>query len=205
MSRSRLPLAPEEQEQELHDPPKPPSLVLDDVALVTAAQSDPAAFASLYAHYLQPVYRYCYRRLGTVAAAEDATSDIFVKVLVALPRYRAGSFRSWLFAIAHHVTADALRRQRTHEHLDAVNEPVDTRPTPEDLALAAEGQRALLAHLAEDQRSVVELRLAGLTDVEVAETLGRSVSAVKTVQFRAIARLRRLLSGEGVARDGEPQ
>jgi hypothetical protein len=75
----------------------PPATAPDDAALVAAARVDPTAFAPLYARYLPPVYRYCYRRLGTSAAAEDATSEVFVKALAALPRFRAGSFRSWLF------------------------------------------------------------------------------------------------------------
>jgi RNA polymerase sigma-70 factor (ECF subfamily) len=53
--------------------------------------------------------------------------------------------------------------------------------------------RALLAHLPADQRRIVELRLAGLTGVEIARALGRSEGAVKMLQFRAVARLRALL------------
>src|SRR4051794_32862570 len=89
MSWSRATITPEGQESQT-----PPATAPDDAALVAAAQVDPTAFAPLYARYLPPVYRYCYRRLETSAAAEDATSEIFVKVLAALPRYRAGSFRA---------------------------------------------------------------------------------------------------------------
>jgi DNA-directed RNA polymerase specialized sigma24 family protein len=43
--------------------------------------------------------------LGTREAAEDANTEIFMRALAALPAYRAGEFRSWLFAIAHNVVA----------------------------------------------------------------------------------------------------
>ena len=62
--------------------------------------------------------------------------------------------------------------------------------------------RALLGHLPKDQRHVVELRLAGLTNQEIADTLGRSVAATKMLQVRALTRLRALLSPEPASRDG---
>ena len=76
---------------------------------------------------------------------------------------------------------------------------IDLAPGPEDLALRGETRRsvqALLARLPTEQRRVVELRLAGLTGPEIARVLGRRPEAVKSMQFRAYARLRRLLSEE---------
>ena len=166
----------------------------DDDAVVARARHDPREFAPLYARYLDPVYRYCYRRLGSREAAEDATGAVFAKALAALPAYRDGSFRAWLFAIAHNVVADAHRRRRPEGPLAAAGDPVDRAPTPEELALAAEERRSvrdLLATLPPDQRRVLELRLAGLTGAEIAAALGRSVAAVKMLQLRAMTRLRR--------------
>lgn len=81
-----------------------------DSVLVAAAQADRQAFAPLYDRYLDPVYRYCLRRLGSREAAEDATGQVFAKALAALPGYRDRSFRGWLFTIAHNVVGDAFRR-----------------------------------------------------------------------------------------------
>lgn len=187
------------------DAQAPSAAARDDAALVAAAQADPRAFAPLYARYLQPVYRYCYRRLGTSAAAEDATSEVFVKVLAGLPRYHEDSFRGWLFTIAHHVTVDALRQYCPQEPLEAAGEAVDTALTPEEEIVSAETQRALLARLPDDQRHVVELRLAGLTGGEIAGVLGRSVGSVKALQFRALARLRRALDRAATPREGDVQ
>lgn len=167
-----------------------------DSVLVAAAQADRQAFAPLYDRYLDPVYRYCLRRLGSREAAEDATGQVFAKALAALPGYRDRSFRGWLFTIAHNVVGDAFRRPPPAAPLDAAADLPDPAPTPEEAALLAdEGRavRALLAHLPADQRRMVELRLAGLTGVEIARALGRSEGAVKMLQFRAVARLRALL------------
>jgi RNA polymerase sigma-70 factor (ECF subfamily) len=168
-----------------------------EAALIARARSDPQAFSQLYRRYLEPVYRYCYHRLGSKEAAEDATSQVFAKVLNALPTYRPDRpFRSWLFVIAHNVVVDAHRARRTDQPLDAAAHLHDTAPTPEDAAIAAEGAetvRELLAGLSPDQARVVELRLAGLTEVEIARVLGRKPGAVRAVQFRALSRLRSLL------------
>src|SRR6185436_12504397 len=79
----------------------------ETVKVMTRVSPDAQAFAALYDHYLDPIYKYCYRRLPTAEDAEDATSLVFAKALVDLPRQRdPGVLRSWLFAIAHNVVVD---------------------------------------------------------------------------------------------------
>jgi RNA polymerase sigma-70 factor (ECF subfamily) len=167
----------------------------EDVRLVVLAKADPRAFAPLYARYFDPVYRYCYRRLGHPEAAADAAAQVFAKALAALPGYRedAPSFRSWLFAIAHNVITDDLRARRPVAPISAAVEVAAIGPSPEDVALTNEAGcmvRALLSSLPADQRQILELRLAGLTGPEIAAALGRSLGAVKIAQVRACARLR---------------
>ena len=167
-----------------------------DAALVACAQVDPAAFAGLYRRYLDPVYAYCWYRLGSRESAEDATSQIFLKALTALPSYRGDrTFRSWLFAIAHNVVVDHYRTQRPSRPLDDAAEVVDSHASPEDLGVAAvdaAAMRALLVHLTPDQARVIELRLTGLSESEIAQVLNRRPGAVRATQFRALERLRTL-------------
>jgi RNA polymerase sigma-70 factor (ECF subfamily) len=174
--------------------------VNDDEALVARAQADPRAFAPLYRRYAQPVYGYCYRRLGTRELAEDATSQVFTKALAALPRYRGDTFRPCLFTIAHHVVADVYRRRKPTAPLDDAWQIADGAVSPEDEVIAADDARnvrRLLSQLTPDQRDVVELRLNCLTGVEIAEVLGKRPGAIRAIQFRAYQRLRELLSNEG--------
>ncbi len=169
----------------------------DDAMLVTAAQADPRAFAPLYARYARPVYRYCSLRLDSHAAAEDATSDVFLKALAALPRYRDGAFAAWLFQIAHNVVQDIHRRRRPTEQIEAVAEACDPDPTPEDAALGQAGWedlRATLDRLPASQRRAIELHIAGWSVAQSAAILGMSPGSVKVLRHRGFTRLRTLLS-----------
>ncbi len=91
---------------------------------------------------------------------------------------------------------NSRRDTHTDRPLDDAVFVLDPGPTPGDLAEAAERRRSVagaLAQLPDEQRRVVELRLAGLTGPEVAATIGRSHESVRTTQRRALARLRLLL------------
>jgi RNA polymerase sigma-70 factor, ECF subfamily len=182
-------------------PPTPASITDDDSVLVAKAKRDRQAFASLYRRYVDAVYRYCYRHLGSQEEAEDATSQIFTRALAALPRLGQQPFRAWLFTIAHNVVTDVYRERSRVPWSSPQQAPPreeeieDPNPNPEHQFLAAEhGQtiRALLAQLPEESRRLLELRLAGLNDTEIAHVLGRSHGAVRVAQHRAVVRLRTL-------------
>jgi RNA polymerase sigma-70 factor (ECF subfamily) len=176
--------------------PLPDSPVIDDnAALVARAQHNRQDFALLYRQYLPHVYRYCYRRLGSREAAEDATSQVFAQALAAFPRFedRGGSFRSWLFTIAHNVVMDEVRRARPSLSLDAAVTIAASVPEPDDVVIQAEERQTLaglLLQLPMPQRQVVELRMAGLAGVEIAAVLGRSHGAIRKLQYRTLLRLR---------------
>lgn len=183
---------------ERHDDRTPQRLDVD-AAIVMAAQRELRAFAPLYEKYFDSVYGYCLRSLREPEAAADATSQTFAKAMKALPKYKAWSFRSWLFSIAHNVIVDSIRRRKPTSAIDEAGDFSDGSPGPEELYLAHESQHSvaqLLAHLTNDQRQVVELRMAGLSGQEIAEAMNSSVGAVKALQFRAYSRLRKLISKE---------
>src|SRR5215203_2456218 len=119
-----------------------------DEELVRRAQGgEREAFGALYDRYLGRVYAYCYRMLGNHEAAEDANAEVFERALTALPMYRTGSFRSWLFAIAHNVVTDALRWGRPTEPLAVAISVVDTGPSPDEVASVRADHAAVMAVL----------------------------------------------------------
>lgn len=177
-------------------PPSPDPDGSDAELVAQARQGDARAFARLYRRYLDQVYDYCRHRLPSREAAEDATQTIFVKALGSIGTCRDGDlFAGWLFAIARNVITDAYRAGR------AVSVTIDDRPdladparSPEDAAIAADWTRQLQRLreecLKRDDRDLLDLRLQGLTDREIAVALNRSHGAIRVAQHRMVKRLR---------------
>ncbi len=188
--------------------PSRPEQVDEEIAIIRRGQHNPQSFAPLYERYVDAVFGYCFTRTSDRELAADLTQQIFAKALTALPQFtqraNSGSFRSWLFAIAHNLLVDTYRTRKETSSLDEVDEGRvfrDQSRSPEEIAIASEQRRALakaLTELTVGQRQVVELRLAGQTGPEIAATLDMHLAAVKSAQFRAYARLRDLL-GESLA------
>jgi RNA polymerase sigma-70 factor (ECF subfamily) len=177
----------------------------DEELVARAQHGEREAFGALYDRYLPRVYGYCYRVLGQREAAEDANTEVFMRALTALPAYRSGSFRSWLFAIAHNVIADAVRQRHGGVPLAEAVDLADHGPSLEDRTAAAAERSvivALLPRLSADQQQVIALRLSGLTAVEIGEALGKPRNAVDGLQHRAVLRLRALVAMDDATAKG---
>lgn len=170
----------------------------DDRVAVARALIDANAFAVLYRTYVGDVYRYCFRRLENREAAEDVTSQIFMQAYSALPTLGDKPFRPWLFAIARNAVIDSYRRRPPNAApLESLHERADGAVSPEDLAVdhdSTEAIRQLFQQLSERDRQIVELRLAGLTGLEIAEAMHCSHAVVRTAQHRAFEKIRALLA-----------
>lgn len=181
------------------DSAQPASVTAHDYDAVAAALRDPAAFSILFDRYWDQVFRFCYYRLGDWHEAEDAASQVFVNALGGIDGFRNDNrdeaFRCWLFTIARGVVSNHRRWHARHQttELDHATELTDNEQSPEELAIANDNHawlRALLLALTDDQRDLLELRLSGLTDAEIARVLGRSHDAVRKAQSRAVQALR---------------
>lgn len=170
---------------------------LDDDSLARGARQDPSALAELYQRYVDAVYGYCFLRLSNRQAAEDATSEVFVRAVVGLNGYKGGSFSGWLFRIAHNVVINVYRRRHATRTLDSADDPTDPHLTPEEIALCAAERAELseaIVQLPSDQRTVIELQLAGWTGMEIVGIVGKTAPAVKMLRYRAVLRLRHILT-----------
>lgn len=172
----------------------------DEERLVQRAQQgDANAFAEVYERHQSAVYRYIYYRVGEASTAEDLTSAVFVRVVESIDRfvYRGRPLLSWLYTIAGNIVIDYQRRAARGVTLPLDERLVSGSEDVEQAAYRAATQEELaeaLTHLTEDQRLVILLRfMEGMSNEEVAGTLGKSVGAVKALQHRALARLHRVL------------
>jgi RNA polymerase sigma-70 factor (ECF subfamily) len=169
-----------------------------DAVLALRARSDPEAFGLLYSRYASRVISYFLLRTGSREDAEDLASQVFVQAFEALPRFRAGkgTVRSWLFAIAHNLSVSHYRSRQVMRPIDTID-LYDSAPSLEERAVQGDDLRRLrsaLATLTDEQRRVIELRLAGLSGTEISRAAGKSYAAVKMLQHRALDQLRLVLA-----------
>jgi len=176
----------------------------DEIDLARRARSgDRRAFAALYDRHLDAVYRYAFYRLRTDAEAEDVTSEVFHRALVAMPKYEPRRpFLAFLYGIARHVVADQVRSSRPQASFeDAIAHPSDAEG-PEDTAARLDDARRLrsaIGELTELQQEVVILRfLEDRSAKEVAQLIGKPESTVRGIQMRALAALRVRLASQRI-------
>lgn len=134
---------------------------------------------------------------------EDLTSEVFLGVFGGLGSFTGSEpqFRSWVFTIAHRRLLDDRRRLARRPH----QAPLEVDPSGGDVeaeAMESLGEQwvtSLCGRLSADQRTVLLLRIvADLSAEEVARITGKTVGAVKALQRRGLAALRRKLAREGV-------
>ncbi|MEV1168052.1 sigma-70 family RNA polymerase sigma factor [Nonomuraea sp. NPDC049784] len=168
-----------------------------------AVQGDRTAIESLLGELRPMVVRYCRARLGRVSGqyhiADDVAQEVCIAVLFALPRYRdmGRPFASFVFGIASHKVADALRSSvRSAVPTQDLPDGPDDGPGPEETVvryIEVEHARRLLARLPDNQRELLLLRVvSGLSAEETGNVLGMSPGAVRVAQHRALARLRQM-------------
>ena len=172
--------------------------------LIVQARSDRAAFVQLYRRHYDAIFRYCVHRLFERAAAEDVTSEVFLKMVENFHRFRGTEeqFRCWLYRIATNGVNHHLRRMARRDRLlMAAREHIRNRDTnceesPEKLALLKE---ALLALKPRYQTIIALHFFEKLKLTEIADVLGSSPGTVRSQMSRAIAKLRVKMSSSGGA------
>ena len=168
-------------------------------------QGDPEALDPLLARYQNRLYRYLLRLVRDQATAEDLFQQTWLRVVEKVHQYDAlRSFEAWLFALAHNLAIDHLRRYRP-ESLDELLSPDEPRHMqfpgagPDALDRALRLERAGLVVEALDELPAVYRELLSLRFeeemklVEIAEVLDVPLSTVKTRLKRGLERLRERL------------
>jgi RNA polymerase sigma-70 factor (ECF subfamily) len=175
--------------------------VQDERELIRRAKEyDPSAFAEIYERYYQKIYNYIYYRVSEGGVAEDLCSEVFVKVLEAIESYtfKGVPFSAWLYRIAANLVIDYYRRQSAQpEMLIEANQPSIADENPGlnmEHHFSQQELRSALQELTEDQQQVIIYKFVdGLSNSEVAQILGKTEGAIKSLQHRALASLGRLM------------
>ena len=169
---------------------------------------EPDAFAYLFEHYSDKIYRLAISMLKQEAAAEGVVQDTFLRLIERLDQFEERSqLGTWLYRIAYNLTVDRLRKRKPDLELGEESEDcrltapvhlVDWQQWPENLLADAEVTAALddaIAALPEKFRIVFVLReIEGLSTQETAEITSLSLSATKVRLHRARLFLREHLT-----------
>ncbi len=186
-------------------PMKTANVTLDnEIELLDRARRlDEQALTHIYQTYHDAIYRYIYYHVGHVETAQDLTSEVFRRFLLAM---HGGSgpdklLKAWLYRVAHNLIIDEFRsnRYRNHHSLDQDTDDLlpDDEASPEHQAFQTMDQitlRAMLSELTEEQRQVIILKfLEEMSNEEIAQITGRTIGAVKALQYRGLEELRQKL------------
>lgn len=178
-------------------------MVQQDVIRVQLAQQGSAtALVEIYERHYHAIYIYFYCRVGDRQTAEDLTADVFVRVVDKIHTFvpTEKPLLAWLYTIAAHRLVDHYRRHGRANWVPLSDTVRATEGDPVQQAHSRSTQTDMwqaLAHLTDEQRQVIVLRFVeGRSSAEVAMVLGKNEGAIKALQHRALAALRRLLSTE---------
>ena len=173
-----------------------------DDLLARARRLETDALVQIHNTYYPELYRYVRFRLEDAQVCEDITAEVFLRLLDALDKGRGPNqkLRGWLFGTASNLVNDHLRQRYAQKiEPNSVDEIVmisDDNPEGEfDENSQKGGVRQAILELTADQQHVLALRFSEESSLlETAEIMEKSVSAVKSLQFRAVAALQSRLS-----------
>jgi len=184
-----------------------------DVRLMLQVRDDDAAaFDELMLRYQNRLVTVLEHLIGRRDQAEDLAQEVFLRVYRARKRYVVGAkFSTWLYTIANHVAANALRSMSRRPEVNLTARTSDSGGTSalDSMALAASGAmparqldkaelrdvvRAALAGLSERQRMAVLLnKFENMSYADIAVTMNMSPQAIKSLLSRARVNLKEIL------------
>ena len=184
----------------------------DAELMIRFTHGDETCFVELVKKHKQRVFAFSYRFLGNAADAEDAAQEVFIKVYNAADKYAVkAKFTTWLFTITRNTCLNFLNKRSKGARVISLDEKTDAQGEsaglqvedkkdfpPIEIILKKERARFVkkaLDSLPENQKTAVLLcRYEELSYEAIAEVMGCSVQAVKSLLNRAKTSLREKLT-----------
>jgi RNA polymerase sigma-70 factor, ECF subfamily len=168
-----------------------------------AQRGDRQAFADLYERYQPAIYTYLYYRIADPDCAEELTCEVFARMVQNIRHYRdqGQPFLAWLYTIAHNLRVDYYRENGKAQmvELDETLLAEDQGPAETlEIQLKAACLKQVLGFLTEDQQFVVVAKFVeGRSNADIALLMDKPEGAIKSLQHRALAALRRAIEKVG--------
>ena len=166
---------------------------------IEAAQQNPGQFHPLYDTYYKPIFVFVFRRTGNEDLCADITSQVFLKALIHLKKYKFQGvpFSAWLFRIAFNEVALHFRKNNTQRSLSFDADKIQSIAAASELDSTAETDRLLMesiSELQEDAIQLIELRFFEARPFsEVAQILGITESNAKIKVYRVLEKLKLII------------
>ncbi len=176
----------------------------DENIIVKKARAGHAeSFGQLYDEHHERIYRFIYLKVRGKEEAEDLTHQVFLSAWQNIKQYALKNlpFSSWLYRIARNKVIDYYRLRKQTVNIEAVKNVI---PAETDILASADTDmetRAIhsaISGLTPEQQDVVIMRFVEDMPIkEVARSIGKTVGAVKLIQFRAISKLKNITNNHG--------
>ncbi len=182
-----------------------------EIVLQEAQSGSSVAFGRVYGEFSGRVFGLCRKMLGSEAAAEDATSEVFERAYQALDQYDRGRpFDRWILTIASRHCLNRLRRERLEKRLfdDEAREPPAAAASSPLVAFEVREQRESLLQaidgLPDNYRLPLILKYYGdLSYDEIAEQIGTTKNNVAVLLHRAKRALREQMRERELTKEEE--
>jgi len=172
--------------------------ITDERLLEQAANGDTAAFQILYERYRDAIFRFAYRLLGSVEAAEDVAHDCFLSLIKDPKRFDStrASLRTYMYAAARNLAVKRYNSFARETDIEGLTEEprIAERQQPIRLVLDdelnGEVERAIASLPPLQREALVLFEYEDLSLAEIAAIVGADSGAVKARLFRAREKLR---------------
>ena len=176
-----------------------------------AQQGNRDALEELYLLHFDRIYSYLHMSVGNRHDAEDLTTQVFLKMLESIRkfRWRSAPFSAWLFRIAHNLAMDHFRANKRWQPEEEVPEPDPGEASAaEEEAFQSIGRQSMLEliqELSHEQQQVLTLKFVfNFSNAEAATILDKTEGTIKSIQHRALASLHRQIATSSETASQEP-
>lgn len=171
----------------------------EDKHIRRAQKGEAESFGILYDHYSAPIYRFIFLKVNSKSLAQDLLHEVFLSAWQNINNYshKGFPFSSWLYQIARNKIIDNYRAKKDFVTIDNEEDRLVTLTSEKiiDQNLSMEKIKEALGQLSEEHSNIIILRFINdLSPAEIALALNKSEGAVRLMQHRAIANLKKILN-----------
>lgn len=174
--------------------------LLSENDIVEAAKKDPKQFEALYKKYYEQIFRYIHQRMDDKEMAFDITSQVFLKAMINLPKYKYKGvpFSSWLYRIAMSEVYQSFKDKKSTRTVNVDTNNVEDIIDEVEQDNTGEMRQALIeviGDLPEIELQIIEMRYFEKRSYrEIGDILGMTENNAKVRAYRIVEKLKKSFS-----------